>query len=84
MELRAIIRAFGDERVIRALEMALRDEGIHRRFWRLRQRGVTAAVAIQLLAEAECLSEERIRTIVYRKGKAAGRTTAEAPRQECP
>lgn len=77
MELRAIIRALDDERVIRALEMAVRDDQIRRRFRLLRQSGVTVSAAVEQLADAECLSEEHIRTIVYRKGKAAERSEAE-------
>lgn len=63
----AVIEALRDERVVNALEMALRDAQIRRRFRRLR-REFTMAAAVECPADAFCLSEERIRAIVYRKG----------------
>ena len=62
-----IIEALHDKRVVRSLELALRDARIRRQFRRLRHQ-MTVAAAVEQLAEAFCLSEERIRTIVYRKG----------------
>ena len=61
-----------DPRVVRALELALRDAAIRRRFRALRRGDhggrVQVNEAVARLVEAFYLSEERIRAIVYRKG----------------
>lgn len=67
-EVRRVVEALLDERVQRSLALALRDAQIRRQFRRLR-REMTVALAVERLAAAFCLSEERIRTIVYRKGQ---------------
>ena len=66
-ELAEVMEALRDELVVNALEMALRDAQIRRWFRRLR-RELTVAAAVERLADEFCLSEERIRVIVYRKG----------------
>jgi hypothetical protein len=66
-EVRRVVEALLDERVQRSLALALRDAQIRRQFRQLR-REMTVALAVERLAEGFCLSEERIRTIVYRKG----------------
>lgn len=66
-ELAELIEAMHDKRVSNALEIALRDARIRRRFRRLRGE-TTVAAAVERLADDFCLSEERIRAIVYRKG----------------
>jgi len=58
--------AMRDPRVTRALEYALRDRSICREFDRLRVE-VGAHDAIYVLSDRFFLSEEHIRTIVYRK-----------------
>ena len=62
-----VVEALHDERVRRSLERALRDSRIRQRFRMLRRR-LTVADAVEVLAPEFCLSEERIRSIVYRKG----------------
>ena len=62
-----VIEALHDKRVIRSLELALWDARIRRQFRRLRHE-MTVAAAVEGLADEYCLSEERIRTIVYQKG----------------
>lgn len=66
-EVDEIIEALHDKRVIRSLELALRDARIRRQSRRLRQQ-MTVAAAVEGLAETFYLSDARIRTIVYRKG----------------
>ena len=61
-----IIEALHDVRVIRALELALRDARIRRRFQRLRKE-MTVLEACEMLAEEFYLSPERVKSIVYRK-----------------
>lgn len=62
-----VIEALQDHRVLRSLELALRDREILQGFRRLRGEGRRVHEAVLSLAEQFCLSEERIRTIVYRK-----------------
>lgn len=61
-----LIEALRDGRVLNALEIALRDARIRRQF-RVLRREMAVAEAVERLAAAFCLSEERIRAIVYRK-----------------
>ena len=61
-----IIEALHDVRVIRALELALRDARIRRRFQRLRK-DMTVMDACEALAEEFYLSPERVKSIVYQK-----------------
>ena len=61
-----IIEALHDVRVIRALELALRDARIRRRFRQLR-REMTVIDACEMLAGEFYLSPERVKSIVYRK-----------------
>lgn len=68
-------RALADERVARALQVALRDVRLRRRFAELRRDGVRVEDAVEQLCgphvDAEgrpyYLSAERVRSIVYRK-----------------
>ena len=54
-----------DERVRRSLDLALRDQAIRR----FRRRGNTRVEdVVRELAEEYYLSEERVRSIVYKKG----------------
>ena len=61
------LEALHDGRVLNALEIALRDARIRRRFRTQRARRPVGEV-IDRLAEDFFLIEERVRTIVYRKG----------------
>ncbi len=61
-----IIEALQDVRVIRALELALRNARIRRRFRQLR-REMTVMDACEALAEEFYLSPERVKSIVYQK-----------------
>ena len=63
-----LIEALRDGRVLNALVIALRDAQIRRRFLQLR-REMTVAETVERLANEFHLSEERVRTIVYRKGE---------------
>lgn len=63
----AIQDALRDERVRRAMERAMRDVAIRREFDRLKGEGHTSTSAIRMLADREGVSEEAIRTVVYRK-----------------
>ncbi len=58
------IEALYDARVIRTLELALRDARIRRRFQRLR-REMTVLDACEALSEEFYLSPERAKSIVY-------------------
>ena len=75
LELHQIVEALHDARVIQALERALRDAELRRCFRELRQWGLSSQEAVAELAGRPWggiyLSEERIRTIVYRKGGAS-------------
>ena len=72
LDLDHITEALRDERVVAALERALRDAEIRRCFRALRRWGFGTQEALAQLAARPWggmyLSEERIRTIVYRKG----------------
>ncbi len=68
-EQRDFIEAMGDPRVWRALHMASRDVSIRRRFEMLRSR-MTGVEALLLISEEFHLSEDRVRSIIYRKGTA--------------
>ena len=57
-----VIEALHDPRVIRMLELALRDARIRRRFQRLR-REMTVLDACETLAEEFYLSPERVKSI---------------------
>ena len=61
-----IIEALHDVRVIRALELALRDARIRRQCRRLRK-DMTVMDACEALAEEFYLSPERVKSIVYQK-----------------
>ena len=61
-----VIEALNDVRVIRTLELALRDARIRRRFHRLR-RELTVLDACETVAEEFHLSPERVKSIVYHK-----------------
>ena len=63
-----VVEALHDARVIRMLELALRDAQIRRHFRRLRK-DKTVMDACELLAEEYFLSPERVKSIVYRKGR---------------
>jgi len=65
-EVAELIQALHDERVVNALEMALRDQQIRLRFRKLRMR-MTVMEACETLAEAFFLSPERVKSIVYRQ-----------------
>ncbi len=58
------IEALHDARVLRMLELALRNTRIRRRFRRLR-REMTVLDACEALSEEFCLSPERVKSIVY-------------------
>ena len=61
-----VIEALHDARVIRTLELALRDARIRRRFQQLR-RSMTVVDACEILSDEFFLSAERIRSIVYQR-----------------
>ena len=61
-----IMEALHDVRVIRALELALRDARIRRRFRQLRKE-MTVMDACEILAEEFYLSTERVKSIVYHR-----------------
>ena len=61
-----VIEALNDVRVIRTLELALRDARIRRRFRRLRNE-MTVLDACEALAEEFCLSPERVKSIAYHR-----------------
>jgi|GEM_PF-2657749 len=61
-----ILEVLSDPRVVRAVERALRDQIICRRFQVLRAHA-TVEEATRILARDFSLSHEHIRTIVYRK-----------------
>ncbi len=61
-----VIEALHGARVIRTLELALRDARIRRRFRQLR-REMTVIDACEMLAGEFYLSPERVKSIVYRK-----------------
>jgi hypothetical protein len=69
--------ALTDERVVRALHMACRDARLRSRFETLRASGLSVEAAVELLrgphrdadGRPYYLSDERIRSIVYRKGR---------------
>ncbi len=61
-----IMEALHDVRVIRALELALRDARIRRQFRRL-CKDMTVMDACEALAEEFYLSPERVKSIVYQK-----------------
>ena len=73
----ALSEALGDARVAKALRLALRDAELRRRFEMLRQSGRTVEAAVaELLGPYKddegrpyFLSEERIRAVIYRKGR---------------
>ena len=64
----AVVEAMQDPRVVRALELAERDQRI-RKLFRKRKVLEKACHVIMQLSEEFFLSEEHIRTIVYRKGR---------------
>lgn len=72
-----LTQALGDPRVLRALHLATRDAGMRARFEALRAAGLKVDEAVgQLLGphrdaagQPYFLSEERVRAIVYRKGR---------------
>ena len=67
--------ALADRRVVRALHYALRDTRLKKRFAVLREEGLTVNEAVEQLrgphhdadGRPYYLSEERVRTVVYRK-----------------
>ena len=61
-----ILDALSNPRVLRAIEIALRDRAIRREFQRLRG-NMTSTKAVLALSASYYLSEEHIRTIIYRK-----------------
>jgi hypothetical protein len=73
-------RALSDERLARALHLALRDVRLRARFSDLRAQGFSVEAAVRELQGPHAdvrgapyyLSEERVRGIVYRKGRARG------------
>jgi len=67
-DFRRMVEVMHDPRVIRILELAERDHRI-RRLFRQRKKEEKAYVVIEQLSEEFFLSEEHIRTIVYRKGR---------------
>ncbi|MFQ5572344.1 MAG: hypothetical protein ACE5G0_21925 [Rhodothermales bacterium] len=62
---RQVLEALFDRRVLRALEVALRDAAIRRRFRALRREGRTVEEACYRIGEEVHLSEHSIRRIVY-------------------
>lgn len=67
-EVQHLVEAMQDPRVQRALRMAMRDRAIARRVEEVRRdEGVGIGEAIVRVAEEVCLSEEHVRSIVYRK-----------------
>ena len=66
-----VIEALNDPRVIRMLELALRDARIRRRFQRLR-REMTVLDACETLAEEFYLSPERVKSIAYDRRRDEG------------
>jgi hypothetical protein len=70
-DLTELIEALHDERVVNALEMALRDQQIRLQFRKLRTR-MTVMAACETLAVAFFLSPERVKSIVYRQPKRNG------------
>lgn len=66
---RFFYEALEDPVVIRALAKGIRNAAIRYEFNRLRDEGIKAYEAIDRLAEAFFLSDEAVRTIVYRKGQ---------------
>ena len=67
-ELQKVVEAMHDPRVLRVLALAERDQRI-RRLFRQRKKEEKAYEVIRRLSEEFFLSEEHIRTIVYRKGR---------------
>ncbi len=73
-----VVEALADRRVRGALALALRDAGLRASFEALRGEGVPVAEAVERLRGPHAdvdgrpyfLSEERVRSIVYRKGPA--------------
>ena len=66
-----IMEALHDVRVIRALELALRDARIRRQFRRLRK-DMTVMDACEALAEEFYLSPERVKSIAYDRRREKG------------
>ncbi len=66
-----VIEALHDARVIRTLELALRDARIRRRFRQLRK-DMTVMDACEMLAEEFYLSPERVKSIVYDRRRTDG------------
>lgn len=74
---RELAEALADRRVARALHLALRDARLRARFRRLRAEGCPVESAVEALrgphedeeGRPYYLSEERVRAIVYRKGR---------------
>ena len=67
-ELQKVVEAMHDPRVLRVLALAERDQRIRRLFGQ-RKKEEKAYEVIRRLSEEFFLSEEHIRTIVYRKGR---------------
>ena len=68
-----VLAALHDPGVRERLSLALRDRAIKRAFREMRRDGMKVEVVFRRLAarawEGQYLSEERIRSIVYRKGR---------------
>ena len=60
------------ERILRALDLELRDRAIRRGFRRLRAENWLVDDAVRWLAEVFLLSESRVRAIVYQKSRDNG------------
>ncbi|MEM1096236.1 MAG: hypothetical protein AAGJ10_16680 [Bacteroidota bacterium] len=67
-----VVEALHDERVLTALNRALRDQRIRRRVDHLRRQGKTVDDAVWIVAEEMGLSDEHIRTIYYDKKRRRG------------
>ncbi len=62
-----LLEAFKDPRVLRVMEIVLRDNAIRSDFEALRRSGAPVRDLVEQLSERYCLSEDHIRTIVYLK-----------------
>lgn len=59
--------AMSDRRVMAAMEMAIRDRLIQKAFDRMKREGVRSCQAIERIAETFFLSDEAVRTVVYKR-----------------